>query len=68
MYYAVAMATGALSSVILGRLLDKLGLSLLLLAFGLPAFFAPLVFVHAPELELVGMILWGMGMGTQDSC
>ena len=67
-YYAVAMATGAIVSLILGRLLDKLGLPILLLAFGIPAFFAPLVFFKGPSLALVGMILWGMGMGAQDSC
>ena len=67
-YYAVAMATGAIASLILGRLLDKLGLPVLLLAFGIPAFFAPFVFFKMPYLALLGMILWGMGMGAQDSC
>jgi predicted MFS family arabinose efflux permease len=67
-FYAVAMATGAVASLILGKLLDKLGLPILLVAFGVPAFFAPLVFLGGTGLELVGMILWGMGMGAQDSC
>lgn len=62
------MANGALASLFLGKLLDKFGLAILLVAFGVPAFFAPLVFLHATRLELVGMILWGMGMGAQDSC
>jgi predicted MFS family arabinose efflux permease len=67
-YYAAAMATGALASLILGKLLDKMGLPILLLAFGIPAFFAPLVFLRAATLGLLGMILWGIGMGAQDSC
>jgi predicted MFS family arabinose efflux permease len=67
-FYAVAMATGALSSLILGKLLDKLGLPVLLVAFGVAAFFAPLVFLQGTTVELVGMILWGMGLGAQDSC
>lgn len=67
-YYAVAMATGAIASLVLGRLLDKVGLPVLLIAFGIPAFFAPLVFLKTSNLELVGMIVWGMGMGAQDSC
>jgi predicted MFS family arabinose efflux permease len=67
-YYAVAMATGAIASLVLGRLLDKLGLAVLLLAFGIPAFFAPFIFFKMPGLELMGMILWGLGMGAQDSC
>ena len=67
-FYAIAMATGALASLVFGKLLDKLGLPVLLFAFGIPAFFAPLVFLHSAGLELMGMILWGMGMGAQDSC
>jgi MFS family permease len=67
-FYAVAMGTGALASLVLGKLLDKMGLSILLVAFGVPAFFAPLVFFRGTTLELVGMILWGIGMGAQDSC
>jgi predicted MFS family arabinose efflux permease len=66
-FYAIAMATGALASPVFGKLLDKLGLPILLVAFGVPAFFAPLVFLYGIRLEVIGMILWGMGMGAQDS-
>jgi MFS family permease len=66
-FYAVAMATGALASLIFGRLLDKLGRPVLLLAFSLPVLFAPFVFLGGFALALVGMILWGLGMGAQDS-
>jgi len=67
-FYAVAMVTGAVAAPLLGKLLDKFGLPVLLIAFGIPAFFAPLIFFHASGFELVGMILWGMGMGAQDAC
>jgi MFS family permease len=67
-FYAAAMATSALASLILGKLLDKLGMPVLLIAFGIPAFFAPLIFLRGTNLELIGMILWGIGMGAQDSC
>jgi predicted MFS family arabinose efflux permease len=67
-FYAAAMATGALSSLVIGRMLDKFGLPVLLVAFAIPAFFAPLVFLYGTGLELAGMILWGLGMGAQDSC
>ena len=67
-FYAVAMATGALSGLAFGRLLDRIGWPILLIAFGLAAFFAPLVFLFGRNLELLGMILWGMGMGAQESC
>jgi predicted MFS family arabinose efflux permease len=67
-FYAVAMATGAITALVLGKLLDRLGLPILLIGFGVPAFFAALVFLRDTPLELLGMIFWGMGMGAQDSC
>ena len=67
-FYAVAMATGAIASLVFGRLLDRVGWPILLVAFGLPALFAPFVFLFGRNLELAGMVLWGMGMGAQDSC
>lgn len=65
--YALAMATGALSALVFGRLFDKLGLRMLLLPFLLSALFAPFVFLGGLPLALIGMILWGVGMGAQDS-
>jgi MFS family permease len=65
--YAVAMGMGALSSLVFGRLFDKLGLPVLLIAFLLSALFAPFVFLGGLALALIGMILWGIGMGVQDS-
>jgi predicted MFS family arabinose efflux permease len=67
-FYSVAMATSACASLILGRLLDRIGLPVVLIAFGTSAFFAPLVFLHSVKLALAGMILWGVGLGAQDSC
>ena len=67
-YYAAAMITGAVTAPIFGKLLDKVGLPVLLVAFAVPAFFAPLVFLRGSGLELAGMILWGAGIGAQDSC
>ena len=67
-FYAVAMVTGAVAAPVLGKLLDKVGLPVLLVAFAVPAFFAPLIFLRTAGFQLAGMILWGMGMGAQDSC
>jgi predicted MFS family arabinose efflux permease len=67
-FYAAAMASGAIASLVLGKLLDKIELPILLIGFGVPAFFAPLVFVREIRLEFIGMIPWGIGMGAQDSC
>jgi len=43
------------------------GLPILLLPFFLSAFFAPFVFFGGLTLALIGMVLWGIGMGAQDS-
>lgn len=66
-YYAVAMIMGAISALAFGKLLDRIGLPILLLAMTLGAFFAPLVFLGGTRMALIGMILWGLGMGAQGS-
>ncbi len=65
--YAVAMATGALAALVFGGLYDRLGVFTLVLAFFLAAFFAPLVFLGGLSFALIGMVLWGIGIGAQDS-
>jgi predicted MFS family arabinose efflux permease len=66
-FYALAMVTAACASLIFGRLLDKIGIPVVVIAFFLGAFFAPCIFLGGFTLALVGMILWGIGMGAQDS-
>jgi MFS family permease len=66
-YYAVAMVMGAVGALIFGKLLDRIGLPVLLMAMTLGAFFAPLVFLGGTRLALLGMVLWGVGMGAQGS-
>jgi MFS family permease len=65
--YAVAMAVAGISSLIFGRLLDKIGPKVMLIAFFLGAFFAPFVFLGKFFLIFIGMILWGIGLGAQES-
>ncbi|MBI4528907.1 MAG: MFS transporter [Deltaproteobacteria bacterium] len=66
-FYAVAMGVDALAALIFGRLFDRVGLSILIVVSALSAFFAPLVFLENFYLGLVGMGLWGVGMGAQES-
>ena len=66
-FYAVAMVTSAFASLVFGRLLDRIGIPVVVFAFFLGAFFAPCVFLGGFALALAGMILWGIGMGAQDS-
>jgi predicted MFS family arabinose efflux permease len=66
-FYAAAMATGAVSSPLLGRLLDKLGQAVVLIAFFIGALSAPFVFFGNAQLAFLGMVLWGLGMGAEDT-
>ncbi len=66
-FYALAMGVDALAALVFGRLFDRQGLSVLILAVFLSLFFAPLVFLLGPYLALLGIALWGIGMGAQES-
>lgn len=66
-FYSAAMLTGAITPLIFGKLLDRIGLPIVLFAFLLGALFAPCVFLGGFSLALAGMILCGLGMGAQDS-
>ena len=66
-YYAVAMAMGALGALVFGKLFDKIGIAVVLAVFFLSSFFPPLVFLGTGSVALLGMALWGIGMGAQGS-
>jgi len=56
-YYAVAMGTGAVGSLVFGRLLDRVGDKMVLLVFFLSALVAPFVFSGNALFALIGMVL-----------
>src|SRR5436305_902651 len=64
-FYAVAMASSALAALLFGRLFDKFGGNIALLAFFISAASAPLVFLGTSFFALTGMILWGIGTSAQ---
>jgi len=66
-FYAIAMGVDALAALIFGRLFDRVGMSILIAAVLLSALFAPLVFQGGFYAAMGGMILWGVGMGAQES-
>lgn len=66
-FYAVAMGVDALAALLFGRLFDRIGLSVVIFAALISAFFAPLVFLGGGHFALLGMALWGVGMGAQES-
>jgi MFS family permease len=65
--YAVAMGAGAVTNVLLGSLYDRVGFPILIGAFLIGALFTPLVFFGPPALAWVGMALWGISKGAQDT-
>jgi MFS family permease len=65
--YVPAMLVGALLSPFAGALLDRFGVVVLAVAVVLSSAFAPLVFLGGPTLAITGVILWGVGMGAQES-
>jgi MFS family permease len=67
LFYAVAMGVDAVAALVLGRLFDRLGMPVIVVTAVLSAFFAPLVFLGGFKLALLGMVLWGIGMGSLES-
>jgi predicted MFS family arabinose efflux permease len=65
--YAVAMGVDALAALLCGWLFDRRGFAVLIGAVLLSSFFAPLVFWGGPSAAFAGMVLWGIGMGAQES-
>jgi MFS family permease len=65
--YAVAMGVDGLAALAFGRLFDRYGLATLVIATLLSVAFPPLVFSGRVSRALAGVILWGIGMGAQES-
>ncbi len=66
-FFSIAMAADGISALICGRYYDRHGIVVLMGATALAAFFAPLVFMDGFYYALTGMVLWGIGMGAQES-
>ncbi len=65
--YSVAMAISGAGSLVLGRLFDRYGFTILALLTIVSALFAPLVFLGGFWLSLLGAAIWGLGMGAHES-
>jgi MFS family permease len=66
-FYAVAMATSGIGSLAFGRWFDRAGIWVLIPLTILSAASAPFVFLGHFWLALVGIGLWGLGMGVHES-
>ncbi len=66
-FYAVAMGVSGTGSLVFGRLFDRFGFSVLIVLTLIAALFAPLVFLGGFGAALLGMAIWGLGMGVHES-
>jgi predicted MFS family arabinose efflux permease len=66
-FYAVAMGVGGTGSLVFGRLFDRFGFSILIVLTIITTLFAPLVFLGSFWAALLGMVLWGLGIGVHES-
>jgi len=65
--YSVAMAVDAIAALICGRFYDRKGMGVVIISVLISCGFAPLVFLGGFHATLLGMVLWGAGMGVQES-
>ena len=65
--YAFAMLAGGAGALLFGRLFDRFGLMVLVPAILVCAFFAPLAFLGTGAVAIAGVLLWGLGLGVQES-
>ena len=66
-FYAIAMAVDAVSALVCGKYFDRIGMNVLIFVVMISAFFAPFVFFGGFAYALIGMVIWGIGMGAQES-
>lgn len=73
LFYALAMCSEGFSALVLGRVYDRIGTSVMIFTTLGSLLFAPCVFGFPPyfsggfHMALLGVILWGIGMGAQES-
>jgi len=66
-YYAIAMGVDAVSALVFGSLYDRIGIKALIASTALSMLFPIFAFLDGRWGALAGVILWGIGMGAQES-
>jgi predicted MFS family arabinose efflux permease len=66
-FYAIAMGVGGAGSLLFGKLFDRAGIGVLIPLTVASAVFAPLVFLGSEWIALIGVALWGVGIGVHES-
>lgn len=65
--YSATMGINILLAPMMGRLYDSYGIWIIILLTAISALFAPLIFLGSPWVAALGVLFWGVGMGTQSS-
>ncbi len=65
--YMIAMIVDAVSALIFGRLFDKKGFLALSLSTFVASFYSIFAFGNSTSAIILGAVLWGIGMGAQES-
>ena len=61
------MAAEGISALLLGKLFDSWGMKSMIYITIVSLFFAPMVFLGGFIWAIFGMVVWGIGMGAQES-
>jgi MFS transporter len=64
---AFSTGSGVMANLLLGRLYDRAGLPVLIVAVLLSSLFAPVLFQGSLAATLIAMPLWGIGYAVQDT-
>jgi len=66
--YSFAMGVDALAALVFGFLFDRIGIFALVISSTLAVFISPALFLFEGNAAIaIGIILWGIGMGAQES-
>lgn len=65
--YALAMFSDGIFALMMGKLFDRIGVKMIIAATIISLAFAPMVFFGNTTWILAGMVVWGLGMGAQES-
>ncbi len=66
--YGASLALAGITGLIGGRIYDRVGSVVVAAVFAIGAFFAPFAFLgNSLAIVLIGLVLWGIGIGAQES-
>lgn len=65
--YSFASAVNGLAALVLGKLYDRYGINVTIVVTCVVSIFPLFVFSDSFSIIILGMLLWGLGMGAQES-